>query len=437
MIRRAALVLLLLAAAVPALAQTSDRELLRRADFSSKQIIETPPAGANAAEKTLWGVRRQLTGTDRYEPANYMFFRPAVRELGLIPAFFATSDRILRDTRLGTVRALPDPSDGKIHEGPEAYAARSRELSVGGSGIGVGETDGMAAVSVSHQVFAPQTSIFAPETDGKAAVSVSRCGDDGGFRPVDADFVQYLIENDLKKDARELLFGSQFQPSDTLTFLRGWTLYQLKELEAANSYLAAVPQESPFYDKAFFYSNAVSAHMGDYDGATSRLQDYSGPYAELKGVQLAGLALLRDDPEAFKAAAGAFSYSDYALETAERDMDEIFHVRYETPKKSPWLAAGASALVPGLGKIYAGQLGEGISTFLVTGAMGAITAEHWIKDGPGDWKTIVPAVLTGILYIGNIYGAYMSVSIYNSQLYDAQETTLLYSVHIPLRTVFK
>lgn len=413
MTRRAALVLLLLAAAVPALAQTSDRELLRRADFSSKQIIETPPAGANAAEKTLWGVRRQLTGTDRYEPANYMFFRPAVRELGLIPAFFATSDRILRDTRLGTVRALPDPSDGKIHEGPEAYAARSRALSVGGSGIGGGETD------------------------GKAAVSVSRCGDDGGFRPVDADFVQYLIENDLKKDARELLFGSQFQPSDTLTFLRGWTLYQLKELEAANSYLAAVPQESPFYDKAFFYSNAVSAHMGDYDSATSRLQDYSGPYAELKGVQLAGLALLRDDPEAFKAAAGAFSYSDYALETAERDMDEIFHVRYETPKKSPWLAAGASALVPGLGKIYAGQLGEGISTFLVTGAMGAITAEHWIKDGPGDWKTIVPAVLTGILYIGNIYGAYMSVSIYNSQLYDAQETTLLYSVHIPLRTVFK
>lgn len=413
MTRRAALVLLLLAAAVPALAQTSDRELLRRADFSSKQIIETPPAGANAAEKMLWGVRRQLTGTDRYEPANYMFFRPAVRELGLIPAFFATSDRILRDTRLGTVRALPDPSDGKIHEGPEAYAARSRELSVGGSGSGGGETDGMAAVSV------------------------SRCGDDGGFRPVDADFVQYLIENDLKKDARELLFGSQFQPSDTLTFLRGWTLYQLKELEAANSYLAAVPQESPFYDKAFFYSNAVSAHMGDYDSATSRLQDYSGPYAELKGVQLAGLALLRDDPEAFKAAAGAFSYSDYALETAERDMDEIFHVRYETPKKSPWLAAGASALVPGLGKIYAGQLGEGISTFLVTGAMGAITAEHWIKDGPGDWKTIVPAVLTGILYIGNIYGAYMSVSIYNSQLYDAQETTLLYSVHIPLRTVFK
>lgn len=413
MTRRAVLVLLLLAAAVPALAQTSDRELLRLADFSSKQIIETPPAGANAAEKTLWGVRRQLTGTDRYEPANYMFFRPAVRELGLIPAFFATADRILRDTRLGTVRALPDPSDGKIHEGPEAYAARSRVLSVGGSDIGGGETD------------------------GKAAVSVSRCGDDGGFRPVDADFVQYLIENDLKKDARELLFGSQFQPSDTLTFLRGWTLYQLKELEAANSYLAAVPQESPFYDKAFFYSNAVSAHMGDYDSATSRLQDYSGPYAELKGVQLAGLALLRDDPEAFKAAAGAFSYSDYALETAERDMDEIFHVRYETPKKSPWLAAGASALVPGLGKIYAGQLGEGISSFLVTGAMGAITAEHWIKDGPGDWKTIVPAVLTGILYIGNIYGAYMSVSIYNSQLYDAQETTLLYSVHIPLRTVFK
>ena len=390
---------------VSALAQTADRDLLRQADFSSRCITETPPAGANAAEKALWGIRRQLTGQDVYEPANYMFLRPAVRELGLIPAVFATSDRILRDTRIGTVNVRRDPLDGKIHEGPEAYripfSVRGKEA---------------PAVSV------PDFSHLQP---GSAAVSR------------DAEFVQYLIENDLKKDARQLLFGTQFQPSDTLTFLRGWTLYQLKELEAANVYLQAVPRQSPFYDKAFFYSNAVSAHLGDYDAPAKRLEEYSGPYAELRGVQLAGLALLRDDPEAFKTASGAFRYNDFALEAAEHELDNIFDLRYNTPQKSPWLAAAASALVPGLGKIYAGRTGEGISSFLLTGAMGAITEEHWIKDGPKDWKTIVPGILTAFLYIGNIYGSYMSVSIYNSSIYDAQQTAVLYNVHIPLRSVFK
>lgn len=404
-----------LLACVSALAQTADRDLLRQADFSSRCITETPPAGANAAEKALWGIRRQLTGQDLYEPANYMFVRPAVRELGLIPAVFATSDRILRDTRIGTVNVRRDPVDGKIHEGTEAYKI---PFSVRGKGIPAAPATGSAYLL---------TGSTGASNASPASAYISR----------DAEFVQYLIENDLKKEARQLLFGTQFQPSDTLTFLRGWTLYQLKELEAANVFLQAVPRQSPFYDKAFFYSNAVSAHLGDYDAPAKRLEDYSGPYAELKGVQLAGLALLRDDPEAFKTASGAFRYADFALETAEHELDNIYNLRYDAPQKSPWLAAAASALVPGLGKIYAGRTGEGISSFLLTGAMGAITAEHWIKDGPKDWKTIVPGILTAFLYIGNIYGSYMSVSIYNASIYDAQQTAVLYNVHIPLRSVFK
>ena len=253
----------------------------------------------------------------------------------------------------------------------------------------------------------------------------------------ESDFVHYLIDNDLKKDARTLVFADGFHPSDTLDFLRAWTLYQLKELEQARDFMACVPRESAYYDQAFFYGNAISAHLGDYGSPAARLEEYSGPYAELAGLQLAGLALLRDDPAAFRSAAEAFRYSDFALEAPERELDKIYNARYGTPQKSPWIAAAASALVPGLGKIYAGQLGEGISSFLLTGALGAITAEHWIKDGPQDWKTIVPAVLTGILYIGNIYGSYVSVSIYNTRVNDARQTAVLYNIHIPLRAVFK
>ena len=253
----------------------------------------------------------------------------------------------------------------------------------------------------------------------------------------DYDFAGYLIDNDMKADAKALLQRDAYFPSDTLTFLRAWTAYQLKELEEAERLFREVPQTSALYEKALFYSVAVDAHLGDYDSPARRLESYHGPYAELKGEQLAGLALLRDDPQAFKAAATSFRYSDFALRDAELQLDAIYNDRYVKPGKSPWLAAAASTLVPGLGKVYAGRLGEGIAAFLITGALGAITAEHWIKDGPGDWKTIVPGVLGAGFYLGNIYGSYMSVSIYNSNIRDAQQTAVLYNVHIPLRSVFR
>lgn len=254
----------------------------------------------------------------------------------------------------------------------------------------------------------------------------------------DFDFVEYLIDNGLKADAKALLFrDAVYFPSDTLTYLRAWTAYNLKELETAEELFKAVPSGSPFADKSLFYSAAVSAHLGDYSGPVGSLQAYSGNYQEVRNLQLAGLALLRDDPQAFREASASFGYSDFALQQPEKELGAIYSQRYEEKAKSPWLAAAASAVVPGLGKVYAGNLGEGIAAFLITGALGAITAEHWVKDGPGDWKTIVPGALCAVFYIGNIYGSYVSVSIQQTKLRDAQTTAVLYNIHIPLRSVFK
>ena len=253
----------------------------------------------------------------------------------------------------------------------------------------------------------------------------------------DFDFAEYLIDTGLKRDAQTLLGRDVYHRSDTLTFLRGWTAYQLQELAPALELLRAVPNDSPFAEKSFFYGNAVSAHLGEYDTPSALLEAYGGPYRELRGVQMAGLALLRGEPDAFKRASADFGYSDFALVEAERKLDEIYEQRYVLPAKSPLLAAAASAVVPGLGKIYAGRIGEGIESFLVTGISGAIAAEHWVKDGPCDWKTIAATAVCAVLYIGNIYGSYVSVSIYNNNLKDAQDTAILYNIHIPLRAVFK
>ena len=119
--KRLVLFFLILSAVPQDPPRDGDSGLVLQADFSSRIIDRHPPEGANAFEKASWHVYNQLTGRDFYDPANYMFFRQAVSQIGFIPAFFATADRILRDSKLGTADIH---IDSIIHEGPEAYAPR-------------------------------------------------------------------------------------------------------------------------------------------------------------------------------------------------------------------------------------------------------------------------------------------------------------------------
>lgn len=117
------IVLFLLLLAAPAAAQSvSDRDLVLKRDFSEQKTKEQAPEGANCFERASWHISKQLTGRDYYRPVNFMFFRQAVKEIGFIPAVFATADRILRDSKLGTYDVWIDPDYPVITEGPEAYA---------------------------------------------------------------------------------------------------------------------------------------------------------------------------------------------------------------------------------------------------------------------------------------------------------------------------
>ena len=101
-------------------------------------------------------------------------------------------------------------------------------------------------------------------------------------------------------------------------------------------------------------------------------------------------------------------------------------------KKSPLLAGAMSAVIPGSGKIYAGDLRSGVSTFLVVGALGAMMAESAHKLGWQDWRTIALTSVFGVFYIGNIYGSAVSVSVIRNTYQDAQKASLLFDLHIPL-----
>lgn len=251
-----------------------------------------------------------------------------------------------------------------------------------------------------------------------------------GTLPVsaDLDFLGYLREMNLKEDLLVQLSGA-YAPSDTLDYLRARALFDVRKLEQAAEHFAAVPASSPYGAAAQYYGLVSRAYLGDYAMAVP------ADGTELAAYEGAGLALLRGDATAYRGYAARFGYADYALAEGERVMDQVAR-RFERPAKKAWLAALASAVIPGSGKIYAGRTGEGISAFLTVGTLGAITAEQGIRHGWRDWRTLVAGSLCAVFYLGNIYGSYLSLEIEQNEILASDHTVVLLRLHLPLRELF-
>ena len=250
----------------------------------------------------------------------------------------------------------------------------------------------------------------------------------------DFEFFKYLEEEGLDTDALTLVRGS-FAPSDTLDFLRGKVLFSSRRWSQASELFSRIPLQSPFGQEAFFYRLNSLAYLGEYD-FVDRPAGLSN-HLELYALEGAGLALLRSDKEDWNRFSGNFTFSDHDLEESERIMSEIAASRFSGSRKRAGIAALASALVPGSGKVYAGRVGEGVASFLTVGSLGAITAENWNRHGLKDWRTILAGSLCATFYLGNIYGSYLSVSVEKDERAKAENAVILYHLHIPVRNSFR
>jgi TM2 domain-containing membrane protein YozV len=82
-------------------------------------------------------------------------------------------------------------------------------------------------------------------------------------------------------------------------------------------------------------------------------------------------------------------------------------------RKSPLAAAVMSALIPGTGKIYAGEYGDGIHSLVFIGLIGTLSVLSFRADGWDSIRGWIYASAGGVLYCGNIYGSVVSAGRYN------------------------
>jgi TM2 domain-containing membrane protein YozV len=95
-----------------------------------------------------------------------------------------------------------------------------------------------------------------------------------------------------------------------------------------------------------------------------------------------------------------------------------------------------SAVVPGAGKVYAGQLGQGVAIFLQNTIFALQAYEGYRKDGPRSARFLIYGGLFTVFYIGNVWGSVLSVQIKRQEMYDKINNQIVFDMHIPLRTIF-
>jgi TM2 domain-containing membrane protein YozV len=88
-------------------------------------------------------------------------------------------------------------------------------------------------------------------------------------------------------------------------------------------------------------------------------------------------------------------------------------------RRSPALAAVLSAVIPGAGKMYAGETGDGLQSLLLIGALAALSAASFHADGVASWRGWLYASFGGAMYAGNLYGSAISARRWNQKQEEA------------------
>jgi TM2 domain-containing membrane protein YozV len=96
----------------------------------------------------------------------------------------------------------------------------------------------------------------------------------------------------------------------------------------------------------------------------------------------------------------------------DEEIKSLYELEADPPYRSPAAAVIMSAIIPGAGKIYTGQYGDGITAFVVTGVLAYLSWANF--DAGHDFRGWLFAGLGAFFYGGNIYGSAASAQIFNA-----------------------
>ncbi len=260
----------------------------------------------------------------------------------------------------------------------------------------------------------------------------------------DMGFVAHLIsQNDYQTDIDlpDGMFDQQSrQQSDSLTFYRAWANLQLQLVDQSISQFSGVSRASAFYTQAQLYRSWGLLYLGRSQLALNDLTKIPGASTterELKNLQVAASHLLLRSPNLAEQLISRQLATQPLYEKQHSTLQAYAREMIDFNPKSQVLAGLFSAILPGSGKIYAGERGSGISSLLLLAGLGGMAVENIIKSGIMSWNGLLSTSLFGIFYLGNVYGSVISIKKYRQRFYEEKDQAIVATVLVPLRDFYQ
>lgn len=246
----------------------------------------------------------------------------------------------------------------------------------------------------------------------------------------DMRFASYLLKMNLDSEFVHLMKETKFtttdsnSKADSIHWLKAQYFDKNEQIDSAYFHFKTIPDNSPLFEKSKYWATYEFMRLNTAAKIDLNQSDTISQMG--KTFQLGALLFNRNIPQFEQKRTMGNSLE---LNTFKDTYNELkLH-----KKKSGFVAGTLSAIIPGLGKVYAGKKYEGISNFLPVTVMAAQFYEAARKSHTkADARFIISATLFSVFYIGNIWGSALSVSVARQEFDNKIDNEILFSLRMSL-----
>ena len=255
-------------------------------------------------------------------------------------------------------------------------------------------------VKVIGLIFIFFTSVFPQIIDFQSPNNIKQFAD---FLFCDKDYLRAIDE-----------YGKYLKTNDddTIQFKIALGYSLINDQTHALQSFSLIANSSPFYEqsrmerlKSLFLKNSDSLFYLSANELINSNSPYSNSAHRLNNTSL--LLTENDLPEKEK-------FLIPFVNDEKSILNNFYDSKKNPPYKSSALAGILSAIIPGTGKIYTKNYGDGITAFLLTGLFSYLAYTNFDHNHPT--RAWIFTALGAGFYAGNVYGSVASAQIFNAKI---------------------
>ena len=255
-------------------------------------------------------------------------------------------------------------------------------------------------IKVLSFMFVIFTSVFPQQIDFQSPQNIKLFAD---FLFCDKDYLRAIEEYEKYLSVYE---------DDSVQFKIAISYSLMNDQGKALQKMSNINNSSPFYEqsrieglKSIFLQNIDSFFYSSADELISSNSPYSNNAFQLKNSSL--LLTKKELPEKERFLIPFQNDEKFTL-------NNFYELKKDLPYKSEALAGILSTIIPGAGKIYTNNYGDGITAFIITGLLSYLAYINFEHNHPT--RAWIFTALGAGFYAGNVYGSVASAQIFNAKI---------------------